>query len=97
VIVKIYDTFVSRPQADVLVNSIGSNVDLSAGQLSSSLLRAAGPQLQAECTQNAPQDVKAGNIIITSGYQLPCKQVYHSCCPYYNGSPMVNEFSSNLL
>lgn len=46
------------------------------GQISSALLQKAGYQMQQEMDR-APQ---RGKIVITKGYSLPCKEVYHTFC-----------------
>lgn len=49
--------------------------------LSTSLLKAGGQRLQTECTQNYPNGIKEGEIAITSGGKLSCKNVLHGCVP----------------
>jgi len=67
-------------QVDVIVNTVGYDLDLSQGAVSSSLLAAAGPALQAECRTLVPagQKVSAGQVIRTAGHQLKCKDVLHA-------------------
>ena len=65
---------------DALVNTTGKDLVLSNGQVSKSLLSAAGPQIQEECKKNTPQNFSYGDIVETKGYQLPVKCVYHGAC-----------------
>ncbi|XP_033842510.1 protein mono-ADP-ribosyltransferase PARP9-like isoform X2 [Periophthalmus magnuspinnatus] len=65
-------------KTDVIVNTIGTDRKLSTGQVSRELLRKAGNKMQQEI-YGAPY---SGCVIITKGFKLSCKEVYHTCCPY---------------
>ena len=67
-------------QAEVLVNSTNKELKLDMGYISKSLLQAAGPSLQLECSEKAPDGVQPGNIVITGGGKLPCAMVFHGAC-----------------
>ena len=66
----------------MIVNTVGHELDLSQGAVSSSLLSAAGPALQQECRTQLPagQQMSAGQVIRTAGHQLHCKDVLHAAC-----------------
>ena len=67
---------------DVIVNTVGQDLDLSQGAVSSSLLAVAGPAIQQECRTQIPagQQMSAGQVIRTAGHQLRCKDVLHGSC-----------------
>ena len=62
------------------MNTTGHNLNLSNGAVSRLILSTAGPKIQAECQQIAPDGIPFGNVIETSGYKLPCTKVYHGAC-----------------
>lgn len=67
---------------DVIVNTVARDLDLSHGAVSSSLLAVAGQGLQQECRSHVPvgKQLDFGQIIRTSGHQLPCTDVLHGPC-----------------
>ncbi|XP_048033781.1 protein mono-ADP-ribosyltransferase PARP14-like [Megalobrama amblycephala] len=72
--------------ADVIVNTISKNLDLSKGAVSEALLQASGHQLQSEITRNArSNNLNYGEMIITDGYKLKCSKVFHVISPFWNG------------
>ena len=64
------------------MNTVGQDIDLSQGAVSSSLLKVAGPGIQQECRTQVPagQQIAAGQIIRTAGHQLHCTDVLHGSC-----------------
>jgi len=74
----------------VIVNSTNTKLQLHKGSLSSTLSKAAGPTLQQECKDNYPQGIKNGDIAITSGGNLKCQHVYHSCFPDYSHQDQIS-------
>ncbi|KAL6472150.1 hypothetical protein MHYP_G00183380, partial [Metynnis hypsauchen] len=73
----------------VIVNTISEDVDLSKGAVSKALLQAAGPQLQAEARSNlaaiGSSNLRYGDMVVTSGYNLNCQRVFHTVCPFWHG------------
>ncbi|KAK7938886.1 hypothetical protein WMY93_002212 [Mugilogobius chulae] len=67
---------------DVIVNTIGTDRNLNVGHVSKMLLQKAGPKLQQEISKAS----FSGSVLITRGFGLGCKEVYHTCCPL-NSSP----------
>lgn len=68
-------------QVDAIVNSSNRDLDLRSGAISTALLKKAGNELQQECNR---QKEKAGPdliYILTKGYGLPCKYVFHGVLP----------------
>lgn len=74
--------FVGIPQVDAIVNSTSTDLDLSRNASAIALSAAAGPMLQQEC--KAIGKVNAGDIVVTSGANLNCKQVFHTSCAGWN-------------
>ncbi|KAF4086724.1 hypothetical protein AMELA_G00087660 [Ameiurus melas] len=65
---------------DVIVNTIGADLDLSKGQVSAALLRKAGWKIQEELRRTNHGYVFEGAVIPTGGHNLNCKAVYHTVC-----------------
>ena len=66
----------------MIVNSTSSDLDLTKNASAKALSDAAGPMLQQEC--NAIGIVNTGDIVVTSGGDLPCKHVFHTSCAGWN-------------
>ena len=60
-----------------MFNTTAKDLDFRKGAISKSISAAAGRELQAECKAKYPDGIGQGEVIATSGYQLPCKKVYH--------------------
>jgi len=69
-----------------MVNTTAQTLKLSQGAVSSLILSTAGPQIQAECQQLAPDGIAFGRVIETSGYGLPCRKVYHGACQNWDNA-----------
>ena len=77
------------------MNTTAQSLKLSNGAVSSLILSTAGPQIQAECLRQAPGGIAFGNVIETSGYNLPCSKVYHGACQNWdNGAGECEAVSS---
>ncbi|KAJ6665477.1 hypothetical protein lerEdw1_003318 [Lerista edwardsae] len=87
IVVEVHKGDLTRCQVDVVVNA--SNEELKhIGGLADALLKVAGPQLQRECDDLVRKHgkVKPGCAIITSAWNLPCKQVIHAVGPRWRSS-----------
>ncbi|XP_051767273.1 protein mono-ADP-ribosyltransferase PARP14 isoform X6 [Ctenopharyngodon idella] len=72
--------------ADVIVNTISKDLDLSKGAVSKALLQTAGHELQSEViTAARSNNLNYGEMIITDGYKLKSSKVFHVICPFWNG------------
>ncbi|KAB5576743.1 hypothetical protein PHYPO_G00201970 [Pangasianodon hypophthalmus] len=71
---------IENETTDVIVNTIGPNLDLSKGQVSAALLKKAGRKIQDEIKRLKHGHVHEGDIIPTSGCKLNCMAVYHTVC-----------------
>ncbi|XP_065146256.1 uncharacterized protein [Paramisgurnus dabryanus] len=73
-------------KTDVIVNTVSEDLDLSKGAISKALLQAAGHQLQKEITTTVHAGrLNNGEMVITDGYKLKCKRVFHVVCPFWKG------------
>jgi len=67
-----------------MVNTTGQNLQLANGAISRLILSTAGPQIQADCLQLAPNGITFGSVVETAGYALPCSKVYHGACEVWD-------------
>ncbi|XP_052769359.1 uncharacterized protein LOC128209377 isoform X1 [Mya arenaria] len=82
--VKIKIGNLSAEEADVLVNSANQTLQLKTGRISNSMLTVAGQKLQQECTRRYPNGIAFGEVAVTKGYGLKCKNVYHVAVPVWD-------------
>ncbi|KAG1971163.1 protein mono-ADP-ribosyltransferase PARP14-like [Pimephales promelas] len=72
--------------ADIIVNTMSEDLDLSKGAVSKALLQTAGHQLQSEIHRAAhSNNLNYGEMVITDGYNLNCSKVFHVVCPVWKG------------
>ena len=69
------------------MNSTGSHLDLSLGNVSPALLNKAGPELQHDCESLKP--IADGDVVITGGHGLPCTNVIHACTPSFGRTDAI--------
>ncbi|XP_026865825.2 poly(ADP-ribose) polymerase family member 14-related sequence 1 [Electrophorus electricus] len=72
--------------ADVVVNSISSDLALNHGAISSAIFKAAGPHLQDLLNQHAVNPAPVGAIFVTNGCNLKTSLVFHAVAPHWKGS-----------
>ncbi|KAI0233840.1 Protein mono-ADP-ribosyltransferase PARP9 [Lamellibrachia satsuma] len=78
---------IAKEKVDVIVNSTNCQLQLERGYVSKALLDRGGQTLQKECQQNAPNGIKSGEVVVTSGGQLKCQLVIHgACCRWDDGA-----------
>ncbi|XP_026198249.1 protein mono-ADP-ribosyltransferase PARP14-like [Anabas testudineus] len=84
---------------DVIVNTIGDNMNLNQGAVSKALLQAAGPNLQSAVNSEAKAPVlQHGDVVITKGFELSCQKVFHSVCPAWdNGEGAAEEVLIRII
>ncbi|KAJ8316973.1 hypothetical protein KUTeg_004877 [Tegillarca granosa] len=75
--IEVIEGLISKQDVDVIVNSTSRNLQLNNGAVSSSLLKAGGPGLQQECSNNYPNGIQPGDVAVTSGGRLNCQSVFH--------------------
>lgn len=60
---------------------------LQSGQISKSILFAAGDELSKECVKKYSKGVGYSEVAVTPSFQLKlCKKIYHGGIPTYNGT-----------
>ncbi|VDI21837.1 poly [ADP-ribose] polymerase 10/14/15 [Mytilus galloprovincialis] len=69
----------AKMDIDAIVNTTSRDLNLSAGLVSQSLLRAGGSGLQDECKRKYPRGINSGEVAVTNGGNLKCKIVLHGC------------------
>lgn len=72
----------------MIVNTISEDLNLKKGAVSQAILSAAGPKIQSAVYDKAKKStIEHGSMVVTDGYGLKCKQVFHTVCPFWdNGS-----------
>ena len=65
------------------VNTTNNQLNLSSGAVSIALLKAGGKSLQDDCTKKGP--IKTGDVAVTGPGQIPCKHIFHTVMPTYDG------------
>ena len=84
-------------QVDAIVNSAGTELRLHRGASSRTLVAKGGKTLQEECDSKAPDGIKFGEVVVTSGGQLQCKYVIHgACCDWTDGVDTCKQVSMNV-
>lgn len=69
-------------QTDVIVNSVGTDLQFGVGPLCKALLEKAGPKLHAQFDKEIQGNISGQvNVLCTSGYALACKFVLHAVLP----------------
>ncbi|XP_070099806.1 protein mono-ADP-ribosyltransferase PARP15 isoform X4 [Equus caballus] len=84
--------------ADVIVNTVPTDLQLGRGPLSQALLMKAGPMLQKELNatkQGAEEEV--GSILMTSGCDLDCKAVLHVVAPGWDNGARSLQIMTNII
>ncbi|NXQ82102.1 PAR15 polymerase, partial [Nyctibius grandis] len=72
-------------QADVIVNSVGTDLKFGVGPLCKALLEKGGLGLQAEFDKEKQrQGAGQGSVVCTSGCALACKSVLHAILPSWD-------------
>ncbi|XP_042748215.1 protein mono-ADP-ribosyltransferase PARP14-like, partial [Lagopus leucura] len=70
---------------DVVVISVGGDLQLDKGQLAKALLSKAGPRLQADLhDEGLGKSHGEGSVFITKGYSLSCSYVFHAVAPSWS-------------
>ncbi|KAK3589891.1 hypothetical protein CHS0354_015917 [Potamilus streckersoni] len=75
----------AKQVVDVIVNSTNKKLELNTGLISKTILKHGGDNIQRECLQQYPNGVNPGQVVVTSGGQLSCMNVYHGCLSAYDG------------
>ena len=75
-------------QAEVYVNTTSSDLSLTNGAVSKSILNAAGQTIQDECSQFVSKNgrLQPGDTAVTGPGNIPCKYIIHTAGSNYNGA-----------
>lgn len=81
------------PQTCIIVNTISETMNLNQGAISKAILEAAGPGLKSAVrTEAGVAILRYGDVIITKGFKLKCRRVFHAACPMWDdGTGQVQE------
>ncbi|XP_040295798.1 LOW QUALITY PROTEIN: protein mono-ADP-ribosyltransferase PARP15 [Bufo bufo] len=83
--IRIIQGNIQDATSDVIVNSVGKELDLRSGAVSSAIFRKAGARLQDLLNTEKPQSaVTDGCVFITDGCGLPCHFVLHAVVPRWD-------------
>lgn len=91
VTVSVVKDEIGKQQADVIVNTTSTDLKLNVGGVSKGLLSVAGDGLQTDCNSKYPDGITYGDIAVTGGAKLSCKEVYHVCCKPWSGEQTRQE------
>ncbi|XP_038138806.1 protein mono-ADP-ribosyltransferase PARP9-like [Cyprinodon tularosa] len=93
VILTLKKGFIEDQTTDVIVNTAAEDRNLSTGQISSAILKKAGSKIQKEMFTAK----RTGNVICTKGYQLNCKEVFHTICTVKGSCKETFETAEQIL
>uniref|UniRef100_A0A8B8E892 Poly [ADP-ribose] polymerase n=1 Tax=Crassostrea virginica TaxID=6565 RepID=A0A8B8E892_CRAVI len=79
--VKLIRGQIAKAKVDVIVNTASSDLNLSQGAVSASIVKYGGDSIQQECQSKYPNGINPGEIASTSGGKLDCKMVCHGALP----------------
>ena len=63
---------------DVLFNSVSTDLNLSNGAVSKSILQGAGHTVQMEVQSYSPNGLQLGQYVTSTGGNLNCKLIFHT-------------------
>ena len=70
----------------MIVNNTIKDLTLNTGSISRAILHAAGPSLKEECESKYPTGIQYGQVAVTGGHRLRCKNIYHGALPFVQSS-----------
>ncbi|XP_068103540.1 protein mono-ADP-ribosyltransferase PARP14-like [Hyperolius riggenbachi] len=90
--IKLVQQNIEDCTTNVIVNSVGDDLDLNMGAVAKALLRRAGPKLQTHLKEaSGGTKVVEGSVFSTSGCRLSCKEVLHVVTPYWDSGKGTSE------
>ncbi|XP_028416143.1 protein mono-ADP-ribosyltransferase PARP14-like [Dendronephthya gigantea] len=93
---------IAKSTTDVIVNTVGSDLNLRKNPCSKAILDAAGSVMKIFCEKWIKEkgQVNEGDFAITDGAKLKCKKVFHVSCPRWTtdqGEKKLREVVRKLL
>uniref|UniRef100_A0A8C4KF12 Poly [ADP-ribose] polymerase n=1 Tax=Dromaius novaehollandiae TaxID=8790 RepID=A0A8C4KF12_DRONO len=83
--IRLEERKIQDATTDVIVNSVGMDLQLGVGPLCKALLEKAGPGLQLEFDKEKQGQVAGqATVLCTGGCNLPCKSVLHAILPTWD-------------
>uniref|UniRef100_A0A8D3B322 Poly [ADP-ribose] polymerase n=1 Tax=Scophthalmus maximus TaxID=52904 RepID=A0A8D3B322_SCOMX len=83
--IVLYIGNIQDQKTEVIVNTISENLDLNQGGVSKAILGAAGAGLQSAVLAEArAATLQHGEVAITGGFNLACREVFHVVCPAWD-------------
>ncbi|XP_027758457.1 protein mono-ADP-ribosyltransferase PARP14-like, partial [Empidonax traillii] len=84
--IRVEEKNAQEATTDVVVNSVGPDLQFGVGPLCKALLERAGPELQVEFDKEKRSQASGpGSVVCTSGHALACNSVFHAILPGWNG------------
>uniref|UniRef100_A0A8C3R8Q2 Poly [ADP-ribose] polymerase n=1 Tax=Cyanoderma ruficeps TaxID=181631 RepID=A0A8C3R8Q2_9PASS len=84
--IRVEEKIIQEVVTDVVVNSVGTDLQFGTGPLCKALLERAGPALQAEFDNKKQSQVAGpGSVLCTSGCAMACKSIFHAILPKWDG------------
>lgn len=80
------------------MNTAGVELNLSVGLVSKAILHKAGSKIQDELKKRYRGPALPGAVLATAGYNLKCKEVYHTVCAHKSkhGADKVGFFKNHF-
>ncbi|XP_053554018.1 protein mono-ADP-ribosyltransferase PARP14 [Bombina bombina] len=92
VIIQIIQGNIQDPNTDVIVNSVGKDLDLDSGAASRALYQKAGKRLQQLLNEASKgSQVDEGSVYVTEGCALSCHKVIHFVTPHWDNGKGASE------
>ncbi|XP_053554016.1 protein mono-ADP-ribosyltransferase PARP14 [Bombina bombina] len=92
VIIKITEGNIQDSNTDVIVNSVGKDLDLDSGAASKALYQKAGQKLQQLLNEASKgSQVDEGSVYVTGGCALSCNMVIHVVTPHWDNGKGASE------
>ncbi|XP_074001335.1 protein mono-ADP-ribosyltransferase PARP14-like [Numenius arquata] len=87
-LIRVEKKNIQEATTDVVVNSVGTDLNFGTGPLCKALLAKAGPELEAEFDKEIDRNSvlpDEGSVLCTTGCALACKYVLHAIVPPWDG------------
>ncbi|XP_021378675.1 poly [ADP-ribose] polymerase 14-like isoform X2 [Mizuhopecten yessoensis] len=96
--IKLLNGELSHAKVDVIVNLTNKDLKLNLGNVSKSILEAAGQEIQEECRKTYPRGIRQDLIAVTSGGRLSCRKIFHIIVPRWDGvAESLNKILGKLV